>query len=352
MLLYTDDGGIQGNFYSLTIVDGKLQLDFRLGDSNQDILIERPVHSIRLEQPRVDDGKWHKFILFQAWENVKVQLDDTVVFKILTQRSFVFGNLRTNSDVFLGGLPNVSTSSLNIAFHVWIFQDVHQLGQMASPLRRHTKRFAGSVKNLVYRLYPQGVSSPQMVSSRGTRLTDDDYCSHESPCKNGARCFSTNDGASCDCSFTEFEGDVCEKKKTSPALSFFGHEWIGYDVTNFTSALVQNRFENISIQFRTAFPNGLLFSAGDKSVSLSHISQFINFSYPVTRATNPRKRNPDRFFETLRYREKDNQDVQQKESSSSIRRWSMARSHSLQRRPNGWLNFIYYINAIVLLVRI
>uniref|UniRef100_A0A914XSU9 Laminin G domain-containing protein n=1 Tax=Panagrolaimus superbus TaxID=310955 RepID=A0A914XSU9_9BILA len=71
--------------------------------------MERPVHSIRVEQVRVDDGKWHKFVLFQAWENVKIQLDNTVLFKILTQRSFVFGNLRTNSDVFVGGLPTVRT---------------------------------------------------------------------------------------------------------------------------------------------------------------------------------------------------------------------------------------------------
>lgn len=29
LLLYTDDGGIQGNFYCLTIANKKLQLDFR-----------------------------------------------------------------------------------------------------------------------------------------------------------------------------------------------------------------------------------------------------------------------------------------------------------------------------------
>uniref|UniRef100_A0A7E4WBE8 Neurexin-1a n=1 Tax=Panagrellus redivivus TaxID=6233 RepID=A0A7E4WBE8_PANRE len=249
LLFYTDDGGVQGNFYALTIVEGRLQLDFRLGDSNQDVLSERPVHSIRVEQLRVDDGKWHKFILFQAWENVKVQLDDTVVFKILTQRSFVFGNLRTNSDVFIGGVPN----------------DVHQLGEMSSPLRRHTKRFAGTVKNLVYRLYPQGVSSPQMISSNGTRLTDDDYCALESPCKNGGSCYSTNDGAACNCAFTDFGGSICTKPRPGQALSFFGNEWIGYDVTNHTAALVQNRFENVSIMFRTAHSTGLLFTAGDKT---------------------------------------------------------------------------------------
>lgn len=29
LLLYTDDGGINGNFYALIIADGRIQLDFR-----------------------------------------------------------------------------------------------------------------------------------------------------------------------------------------------------------------------------------------------------------------------------------------------------------------------------------
>jgi hypothetical protein len=29
ILLYTDDGAVQGNFYAVTIVEGHIQLDFR-----------------------------------------------------------------------------------------------------------------------------------------------------------------------------------------------------------------------------------------------------------------------------------------------------------------------------------
>ncbi|RCN46708.1 hypothetical protein ANCCAN_07246 [Ancylostoma caninum] len=29
LLLYTDDGGVNGNFYSISISDGRVQLDFR-----------------------------------------------------------------------------------------------------------------------------------------------------------------------------------------------------------------------------------------------------------------------------------------------------------------------------------
>nr|UQE85392.1 neurexin-like protein [Bursaphelenchus xylophilus] len=250
LLLYTDDGGVQGNFYCLTIVDGHIQLDFRLGDE-QDTMLSRPVHTLRLGAIRVADGNWHRFILFQAWENIKLQVDDAVEFKILTQRSFVFGNLRTNSDVFIGGIP----------------KDIHLLSTMSSPLRRHTKKYAGSLKNLVYRLYPQGVSSPQLIDSFGTRLTDDDYCMESANpvqfCKNSGSCYSTNDGPKCECP-SDFEGRQCEKPKPSSELSFYGNEWIGYDVSNSSSASVLSRSENVSLQFKTKNQNGLLFVAGDR----------------------------------------------------------------------------------------
>ncbi|CAD5223275.1 unnamed protein product [Bursaphelenchus okinawaensis] len=250
LLLYTDDGGIQGNFYCITIVNGHIQLDFRLGDE-QDTMLSRPVHTLRLEGVRISDGNWHRFILFQAWENIKLQVDDVVEFKIITQRSFVFGNLRTNSDVFVGGIP----------------KDIHLLATMSSPLRRHTKKFAGSMKNLVYRLYPQGVSSPQLIDSFGTRLTDDDYCMESvNPvqfCRNDGRCYSTNDGPKCECP-SDFEGRQCEKAKPSSELSFYGNEWIGYDVSNSSSASILSRSENVSFQFKTKHQNGLLFVAGDR----------------------------------------------------------------------------------------
>ncbi|KAI1728069.1 laminin G domain-containing protein [Ditylenchus destructor] len=278
LILYTDDGGIHSNFYAISIVDGKLQL----GDENQDVLLKRPVIQMRVNDVLVNDNRWHKFVLFQAWENVKLQVDDTVVFKILNQRSFAFGNLRTNSDVFVGGLP----------------KDVHQLSTMSSPLRRHSRRFAGSIKNLVYRLYPQGVSSPQLIDSYGTRQTDDDYCvsnvqlyssgasdsaassdakvSHLllEYCKNGGNCFSSNSGPKCDCGFTDYEGRQCEsKKKIIPELSFFANEWLGYDLTmhqnagsssgTIGGAGVWSRRENLTMHFKTSSPNGLLFVAGD-----------------------------------------------------------------------------------------
>ncbi|KAJ1370984.1 LamG [Parelaphostrongylus tenuis] len=105
LLLYTDDGAVNGNFYSISISDGRIQLDFRLGDNLNDFGPQRLVNTIRIEEVRVDDNRWHSLALFQSWENVKLELDASLVFKILNQRSFIFGNILKNSDVFVGGVP-------------------------------------------------------------------------------------------------------------------------------------------------------------------------------------------------------------------------------------------------------
>ncbi|CAJ0939082.1 unnamed protein product, partial [Mesorhabditis belari] len=255
LLLYTDDGGINGNFYALTIADGKIQLDFRLGD-NANEPGKRPVNTIRIEDVRVDDDRWHTLSIFQSWENVKIELDQTKAFRILYQRSFVFGNLLKNSDVFIGGLP----------------KDLHMLPTMSSPLRRHTRHLAVNVRNLLYRLYPQGVTSPQLLEAFGTRQNDEDHCKgslnsyRESfVCQNQGTCYSTNDGPKCDCSATDHEGPKCESERPDGELSFFGQEWVGYDVSNFTSAPIRTKRETIHLLFKTVHGEALLFFAGDDS---------------------------------------------------------------------------------------
>ncbi|CAJ0582024.1 unnamed protein product, partial [Mesorhabditis spiculigera] len=255
MLLYTDDGGQNGNFYALTIADGRIQLDFRLGD-NANEPGKRPVNTIRIEDVRVDDDRWHTLSVFQSWENVKIELDQTTAFRILYQRSFVFGNLLKNSDVYVGGIP----------------KDLHLLPTMSSPLRRHTKHLAGNVRNLLYRLYPQGVTSPQLLEAYGTRQSDEDFCRTNANslrdlvfCQNEGYCYSTNDGPKCDCSATDYEGPHCVSEKPDGELSFFGQEWVGYDVSNATSAPTKTKRETIHMMFKTVHGEALLFYAGDET---------------------------------------------------------------------------------------
>ncbi|ULT89417.1 hypothetical protein L3Y34_008113 [Caenorhabditis briggsae] len=255
MLLYTDDGGTHGNFYSLTIVEGHIQLDFRLGDNSNEFGQRRPVNTIRIEEVRIDDDKWHTLTIFQSWENVKLELDYTLVFKILNQRSFVFGNILKNSDVFIGGLP----------------PNMHMLPVMSSPLRRYTRHLAVNVRNLMYRQYPQGVTSPQLLESVGTRTNEDDHCKSKSMssreqfvCLNDGECYSANDGPHCDCQFSDHDGRNCEIEKNDGELTFGGDEWVGYDVSMNISAAVRAKKENLTLTFKTVHGTSMLFYAGDE----------------------------------------------------------------------------------------
>ncbi|KAK6049860.1 hypothetical protein COOONC_12635 [Cooperia oncophora] len=93
---------------------------------------------------------------------------------------------------------------------------------MSSPLRRYARHLAGNIRNLVYRLYPQGVTSPQLLDVHGARQNEDDYCRptgfssrEQFVCHNGGRCYSTNDGPKCDCTLSEYDGKHCETGKLS-----------------------------------------------------------------------------------------------------------------------------------------
>uniref|UniRef100_A0A914KJ09 Uncharacterized protein n=1 Tax=Meloidogyne incognita TaxID=6306 RepID=A0A914KJ09_MELIC len=53
----------------------------------------------------------------KAWENIKIQLDDEIVFCLLDkQKSFMLGNIRTNSDIFVGGIPKENILLISFLF--------------------------------------------------------------------------------------------------------------------------------------------------------------------------------------------------------------------------------------------
>uniref|UniRef100_A0A1I7WCQ3 Neurexin-1a n=1 Tax=Heterorhabditis bacteriophora TaxID=37862 RepID=A0A1I7WCQ3_HETBA len=231
--------------------------NFRLGDNANDIDSRRTVNTIRIEEIRVDDDRWHTLSLFQSWENVKLELDYTLVFKILNQRSFIFGNILKNSDVFVGGVP----------------PDIHQLPLMSSPLKRYARHLAANIRNLVYRLYPQGVTSPQLIDVHGARQNEDDYCRPSSyasrelfVCHNDGHCLNTNEGPKCECSQSDHEGKHCDVEKLDGELTFAGQEWVGYDVVPKISGPIRIKRENVTLSFKTVHGSAMLFTAGDEKV--------------------------------------------------------------------------------------
>lgn len=54
------------------------------------------------------DNTWHEFELEQYWEKVRLFLDQEKRFLILQQDDFAFGEIETNLEVYVGGLPEVS----------------------------------------------------------------------------------------------------------------------------------------------------------------------------------------------------------------------------------------------------
>ncbi|KRZ51354.1 Neurexin-1a [Trichinella nativa] len=125
LLIYIDDSGL-GNFYEISIFEGKIRLQFRLGarqlknnaTATQLALNGTTAKLMQIEEVQVDDGQWHRVVLYHFWETVKLQVDQSVVFsKVLDQQDFVFADYEQSSDVYVGGLPvAMQASSLSFPF--------------------------------------------------------------------------------------------------------------------------------------------------------------------------------------------------------------------------------------------
>lgn len=120
------------------------------------------------------------------------------------QRGFQFGAFQTNSDLFFGGLPPDLRSE-----------------DLSYPLVLQTRNFAGSIRNIVYRVFPVGVTTPAALDQAAVRAVEDDYCGGIGDyCKNGGYCYSTDYGPKCECQFTDYMGKYCEISKLH-AFNFY-----------------------------------------------------------------------------------------------------------------------------------
>jgi len=190
LLFYSDDGGFS-NFFEVRLFDGQIHLQFRLGSNTS----QHDPSSIMVLGKDLNNNRWHKVVLYQFWDKLKLEIDATVELRTLLQKDYVFGRYETNSDVFVGGIP----PSMPI-------------GKLSYKLVKQTDHLQGSVRNVVYRTFPQGVTAPHILDSDGIRESDDDYC-RDGFCKNGGFCYSIDVGPKCDCSHVDFEGSNCEKSE-------------------------------------------------------------------------------------------------------------------------------------------
>ncbi|XP_065332966.1 neurexin 1 isoform X3 [Cloeon dipterum] len=239
LLLYTDDGGTY-DFFEIKLVEGALRLRYNLGGGAQMLTVGRDLH----------DGHWHKVHVRRRHERTSLTVDQVTQSKTSRGKEFHFGNLATNSDVFIGGMPSWYNTRLTL---------------LALPSVIFEPRFGGSIRNLVY-ASEDGVPRRQemkMKDFKGVRGNSSDACEDHDPCQHGGICISTDSGPICECRNLDYEGAYCEKDKAPAEATFRGKEFLSYDLSKTGAEPIVSTQDSISLSFKTRQPNGLLFYTGD-----------------------------------------------------------------------------------------
>ncbi|XP_068155026.1 neurexin 1 isoform X6 [Drosophila tropicalis] len=260
LVLYTDDGGTY-DFFELKLVEGALRLRYNLGGGAQIITVGRELH----------DGHWHKVQVLRNDEQTSLIVDGVSQQRSTKGKEFQFGKFASNSDVYVGGMPNWYSSKLAL---------------LALPSVIFEPRFRGAIRNLVYADQPGGITRRQEMKQprdikcgdtpcdhgelparerglrgvRGGNTTD--ACERNDPCQHGGICISTDSGPICECRNLEYDGQYCEKEKAPSEATFRGTQFLSYDLGQTGAEPIVSAQDAISFYFRTRQPNGLLFYTG------------------------------------------------------------------------------------------
>uniref|UniRef100_A0A6P4F4M0 Neurexin-3 n=1 Tax=Drosophila rhopaloa TaxID=1041015 RepID=A0A6P4F4M0_DRORH len=259
LVLYTDDGGTY-DFFELKLVEGALRLRYNLGGGAQIITVGRELH----------DGHWHKVQVLRNDEQTSLIVDGVSQQRSTKGKEFQFGKFASNSDVYVGGMPNWYASKLAL---------------LALPSVIFEPRFRGAIRNLVYADQPGGSTRRQEIKQqrdikcgdvpcdhgelparerplRGVRGNTTDACERNDPCQHGGICISTDSGPICECRNLEYDGQYCEKEKAPSEATFRGTQFLSYDLGQTGAEPIVSAQDAISFYFRTRQPNGLLFYTG------------------------------------------------------------------------------------------
>uniref|UniRef100_A0A1I8PXC0 Neurexin-1 n=1 Tax=Stomoxys calcitrans TaxID=35570 RepID=A0A1I8PXC0_STOCA len=259
LVLYSDDGGTY-DFFELKLVEGALRLRYNLGGGAQIITVGRDLH----------DGHWHKVQVIRNDEQTSLIVDGVSQSRTTKGKEFQFGKFATNSDVYVGGMPNWYSTKLAL---------------LALPSVIFEPRFRGSIRNLVYADQPGGQTRRQEMKQprdikcgdgpcdhgempkekvtrnlRGSNTTD--ACERHDPCQHGGICISTDSGPICECRNLEYDGQYCEKEKAPSEATFRGTQFLSYDLGQTGAEPIVSAQDAITLYFRTRQPNGLLFYTG------------------------------------------------------------------------------------------
>ncbi|XP_072193999.1 neurexin 3 isoform X20 [Excalfactoria chinensis] len=242
LLLYFDDGGVC-DFLCLSLVDGRIQLQFSVDCAETTVITDK----------QVNDSNWHFLMVSRNHLRTVLVLDgEAKAGEVRPQRQY----MNIVSDLFVGGVPlDIRPAALTLD------------GVLSEP------PFQGFILDLKY-----GNSEPQLLGSQGVRLEMEGLCA-ENPCENGGTCFLLDGEPHCDCSATGYTGKLCsEDVNHIPGLShlmmaeqgrskardenmatFRGSEYLCYDLSQNP---IQSSSDEITLSFKTWQRNGLILHTG------------------------------------------------------------------------------------------
>ncbi|XP_068048811.1 neurexin 3 isoform X11 [Anomalospiza imberbis] len=238
LLLYFDDGGVC-DFLCVSLVDGRIQLQFSVDCAETTVITDK----------QVNDSSWHFLMVSRNHLRTVLVLDgEAKPGEVRPQRQY----MNIVSDLFIGGVPlDIRPAALTLD------------GVLSEP------PFQGFILDLKY-----GNSEPQLLGSQGVRLEMEGLCS-ENPCENGGTCFLLDGEPHCDCSATGYAGKLCsedvnhipglshlmmsEQARDENMATFRGSEYLCYDLSQNP---IQSSSDEITLSFKTWQRNGLILHTG------------------------------------------------------------------------------------------
>ncbi|XP_071282818.1 neurexin 3 isoform X25 [Agelaius tricolor] len=238
LLLYFDDGGVC-DFLCVSLVDGRVQLQFSVDCAETTVVTDK----------QVNDSSWHFLMVSRNHLRTVLVLDsEAKPGEVRPQRQY----MNIVSDLFIGGVPlDIRPAALTLD------------GVLSEP------PFQGFILDLKY-----GNSEPQLLGSQGVRLEMEGLCS-ENPCENGGTCFLLDGEPHCDCSATGYAGKLCSEEEESVGglshlmmgeqardenmATFRGSEYLCYDLSQNP---IQSSSDEITLSFKTWQRNGLILHTG------------------------------------------------------------------------------------------
>ncbi|KAM6394222.1 neurexin 3 isoform 20-T23 [Pluvialis apricaria] len=222
LLLYFDDGGVC-DFLCLSLVDGRIQLQFSVDCAETTVITDK----------QVNDSNWHFLMVSRNHLRTVLVLDgEAKPGEVRPQRQY----MNIVSDLFVGGVPlDIRPAALTLD------------GVLSEP------PFQGFILDLKY-----GNSEPQLLGSQGVRLEMEGLCA-ENPCENGGTCFLLDGEPHCDCSATGYAGKLCSEARDENMATFRGSEYLCYDLSQNP---IQSSSDEITLSFKTWQRNGLILHTG------------------------------------------------------------------------------------------